>query len=98
MSDLVELLGEDGAILENEIGVKFGKSGSGKTEVLKQTHQQILHLSQQTDPHQKIHNDILSGELILECLEMLEQLETKTPHDTVDILSSTSMTMELLLA
>ncbi|KAJ3109019.1 hypothetical protein HK100_003361 [Physocladia obscura] len=53
--------------VEDQVILTCGESGSGKTEVLRQTLQQILHLSQQTDPHQKIHSDILSAELILEC-------------------------------
>ncbi|KAJ3292979.1 hypothetical protein HDU79_000823 [Rhizoclosmatium sp. JEL0117] len=63
--------------VEDQVILTCGESGSGKTEILRQVLQQIVHLSQQTDPQTKIHNDILNTELILECFGNAETVQNK---------------------
>ncbi|KAI9353602.1 chitin synthase-domain-containing protein [Obelidium mucronatum] len=63
--------------VEDQVILTCGESGSGKTEILRQILQQIVHLSQQTDPQTKIHCDILSTEMVLECFGNAETLQNK---------------------
>ncbi|KAI8829076.1 chitin synthase-domain-containing protein [Chytriomyces cf. hyalinus JEL632] len=62
---------------EDQVILSCGESGSGKTETLRQVLQQIVHLSQQTDPQTQIHNDIINADIILECFGNAETFQNK---------------------
>ncbi|KAJ3077159.1 hypothetical protein HDU98_007544 [Podochytrium sp. JEL0797] len=63
--------------VEDQVILTCGESGSGKSEILRQVLQQIVHLSQQTDPQTKIHNDVMFTEMVLECFGNAETVQNK---------------------
>ncbi|KAJ3414709.1 hypothetical protein HDV05_006146 [Chytridiales sp. JEL 0842] len=62
---------EDQAILTS------GESGSGKSEVLRQVLQHIVHLSTQTDDQTNIHREVLNGDIVLECFGNAQTVQNR---------------------